>query len=45
MPFFLEINSARGSSVQEILRSPNDAAHQEAWQYLPIRLILGSSKD
>jgi hypothetical protein len=28
-PFFPEIESARGSSVQEIPRSPNDAADQQ----------------
>jgi hypothetical protein len=39
-PFLLEIGSARGSSLQEITRTPDDTADQEARRYLPaIRLI------
>ncbi len=43
-PFLLEIDSARGrSSVQEVPHTPDDAAHQKAGRYLPIRLIRGAS--
>jgi hypothetical protein len=41
-PFLLEIDSARGSSMQEIPHTPDDAAAQEAGQYLLIRLIRGA---
>ncbi len=46
-PFFLEIGSARGSSVQEIPRtldSLDDAADGEAGRYLSIRLISGLTR-
>ncbi len=38
-PFLLEIYSAWGSSVQDIPRTPIDAADEEAGRYLPIQLI------
>jgi hypothetical protein len=40
-PFLFEIDSARGSSVQEIPRTPDDADEQETRRYLSIRLIRG----
>jgi hypothetical protein len=46
-PFLLEIQSAQGSSAQEIPRTPkwpNDAADQEAGWYFLIRLIGGSDE-
>ncbi len=43
-PFLLEMYSARGSSaVQEIPRTPDDAADEEVGRYLPIPLIRGFS--
>ncbi len=38
-PFPPKIESARGSSLQEISRSPDAAVDQRAARYLPIRLI------
>jgi hypothetical protein len=43
-PFLPEIESAGGSSGQEIPRTPDDAADQEAGRYLRIRLIRGDSR-
>jgi hypothetical protein len=40
-PFLLEIHVARGSSAQDIPHALDDAAHQKAGRYLPIRLIRG----